>query len=125
MDIGVPSTRVQTFDFSKNEEKLRTNLDLLPEAREVDSLRIAVYHQRVALYYNQRVKPRTISIGDLVLRSIESAGKGPQRNKLSPLWEGSYLVAAMVKSGTFKLKDANGRMLPRTWNVGNLRKYYQ
>ncbi|PKU69852.1 hypothetical protein MA16_Dca017142 [Dendrobium catenatum] len=43
------------------------------------------YHQRVARHYNQRMKPRRISVGDLVLRSIEAAGKGPQRNKLSPL----------------------------------------
>ncbi|PKU60509.1 hypothetical protein MA16_Dca027784 [Dendrobium catenatum] len=72
------------------------------------------------------MKPRHISVGDLVLRSIEAACKGPQRNKLSPpLWEGSYLVAAMVKPGTFKLKDAEGKMLPRTWNIENLRKYYQ
>ncbi|KAH0448677.1 hypothetical protein IEQ34_022477 [Dendrobium chrysotoxum] len=28
----------------------------------------------------------------------------------------------MVKHSTFKLKNANGKMLPRTWNVGNLRK---
>ncbi|KAI0498268.1 hypothetical protein KFK09_021509 [Dendrobium nobile] len=71
------------------------------------------------------MKPRHILVGDLVLRSIEAAGKGPQQNKLSPLWEGPYLVAAMVKPGTFKLKDAEGKMLPRTWNIENLRKYYQ
>ncbi|PKU67383.1 hypothetical protein MA16_Dca016441 [Dendrobium catenatum] len=121
VDIGVMSNRVQ----SKNEEKLRTNLDLLPEARDIASLKTAAYHQRIARHYNRRIKPRTISLGDLVLRSLEAAGKGPQRNKLSPLWEGPYLVAAMVKPETFKLKDANGKTLPRTWNVDNLRKYYQ
>ncbi|XP_020702897.1 uncharacterized protein LOC110114377 [Dendrobium catenatum] len=125
VDIGVPSHRVQTFDFNTNDEKLRYNLDLLPEAREEAMLKVAAYHQRVARHYNRRIKPRCISIGDLVLRSIEAAGKGLERNKLSPLWEGPYLVAAMVKPGTFKLKDAEGKMLPQTWNVDNLRKYYQ
>ncbi|PKU68112.1 hypothetical protein MA16_Dca023656 [Dendrobium catenatum] len=124
VDIGVPSNRVQTFDFSKNEDTLRTNLDLLPEARDIASLKTAAYQQRIARHYNRRIKPRTISIGDLVLRSLEAAGKGPQRNKLSPLWEGPYLVAAMVKPGTFKLKDTNGKTLPQTWNVDNLHKYY-
>ncbi|KAI0531270.1 hypothetical protein KFK09_000823 [Dendrobium nobile] len=85
VDIGVPSNRVQTFDFSKNEEELRTNLDFLPEARDIASLKTAAYQQRIARHYNRRIKPRTISIGDLVLRSLEAAGKGPQRNKLSPL----------------------------------------
>ncbi|PKU78892.1 hypothetical protein MA16_Dca000236 [Dendrobium catenatum] len=95
IDIGVPSHRVQTFDSNTNDEKLRNNLDLLPEVR------------------------------DETMLNIEAAGKGPQQNKLSPLWEGPYLVAAMVKPGTFKLKDAEGKMLPRTWNIDNLRKYYQ
>ncbi|KAI0493829.1 hypothetical protein KFK09_023954 [Dendrobium nobile] len=111
--------------FNNNEEKLRTNLDLLPKARDEASLRTAAYHLRIARHYNRRVKPQIISIRNLVLRSIEATGKGCQCNKLSPLWEGPYLVAAMVKPGTFKLKDASGKMLPRTWNVGNLCKYYQ
>ncbi|KAI0515910.1 hypothetical protein KFK09_008580 [Dendrobium nobile] len=114
VDIEVPSHRVQTFDFNANDEKLRHNLDLLPEVRDEAMLKVAAYHQRVARHYNRRMKPRRISIGDLVLRNIEAAGKGLQGNKLSPLWEGSYLVAAMVKPGTFKLKDAEGKMLPQT-----------
>ncbi|KAI0507981.1 hypothetical protein KFK09_014111 [Dendrobium nobile] len=57
VDIGVPSNRVQTFDFNNNEEKLMTNLDLLPEARDEASLRFAAYHQRIARHYNQRIKP--------------------------------------------------------------------
>ncbi|PKU60276.1 hypothetical protein MA16_Dca027859 [Dendrobium catenatum] len=125
VDIGVPGHRVQTFDSNANDEKLRHNLDLLLEVRAGIILKVAAYHQRVARHYNRRMKPRHISVGDLVLRSIEAACKGPQRNKLSPLWEGPYLVAAMVKPGTFKLKDAEGKMLPRTWNIDNLRKYYQ
>ncbi|PKU76802.1 hypothetical protein MA16_Dca001408 [Dendrobium catenatum] len=122
VDIGVPNHRVQTFDSNANDEKLRHNLDLLPEVRDGIILKVAAYHQRVARHYNIRIKPRHISIGDLVLRSIEVEGKGLQRNKLSPLWEGTYLVAAMVKPGTFKLKDANGKMLPQTWSIENLRK---
>ncbi|PKU81263.1 hypothetical protein MA16_Dca015292 [Dendrobium catenatum] len=88
-------------------------------------LKVATYHQRVARHYNRRIKSRHISIGDLVLRSIEVAGKDPQCNKLSPLWEGPYLVTGVMKLKTFKLKDAEGKMLPRTWNVDNLHKYYK
>ncbi|XP_020592205.1 uncharacterized protein LOC110032761 [Phalaenopsis equestris] len=125
VDIGIPNPRVKTFDSKSNEEKLRQQLDLLPEIRDVSHLRAASYRQRVARYFNRRVKPRPISVGDLVLRSIEAAGHGPQRNKLSPLWEGPYIVATMIKPGTFKLKDSDGKILPRTWNAENLRKYYQ
>ncbi|PKU72150.1 hypothetical protein MA16_Dca006743 [Dendrobium catenatum] len=89
------------------------------------SLKIAAYHQRIARHYNQKVKPQCISVKNLVLRSLEAARKGPQRDKLSPLWEDPYMVASMVKPGTFKLKDDDEKMLPRTWNIENLRKYYQ
>ncbi|XP_020696058.1 uncharacterized protein LOC110109363 [Dendrobium catenatum] len=85
VDIGVSSNRVQNFDFNNNEEKFKTNLDLLPEARDETSLKVDAYHQRITRHYNRRVKPQTIFVGVLVLRSIEAAGKGPQRNKLSPL----------------------------------------
>ncbi|PKU75021.1 hypothetical protein MA16_Dca019949 [Dendrobium catenatum] len=74
----------------------------------------AAYHQRIAHHYNQKVKPQCISVGDLVLRSLEAAGKDPQCNKLSPLWEGPYMVSSMVKPETFKLKDRDRKMLPRT-----------
>ncbi|XP_020693548.1 uncharacterized protein LOC110107602 [Dendrobium catenatum] len=85
VDIGVPSHRVQTFDLNANDKKLRHNLDLFPEARDEAMLKVSAYYQRVVRYYNKRMKPRRISIEDLVLRSIETAGKGPQRNKFSPL----------------------------------------
>ncbi|PKU83253.1 hypothetical protein MA16_Dca006654 [Dendrobium catenatum] len=63
VDIGVPSNRVQTFDFNNNEEKLKTNLDLLPEARDEASLKAATYHQWIARHYNQRIKPRIFLLG--------------------------------------------------------------
>ncbi|KAI0497309.1 hypothetical protein KFK09_020532 [Dendrobium nobile] len=45
VDIGVSSNRVQTFDSNNNEERLRTNLNLLPEVRDEVSLKTTAYHQ--------------------------------------------------------------------------------
>ncbi|XP_020700645.1 uncharacterized protein LOC110112683 [Dendrobium catenatum] len=100
------------------------NLDLLPKVRDETMLKVVAYDQRVARHYNRRMKSWRISIGDLVLRSIKAAGKGPQHNKLSPLLEGPYLVSAMVKLGTFKVNDAKGNIFSQIWNVDNLCKYY-
>ncbi|KAK8957147.1 hypothetical protein KSP39_PZI000273 [Platanthera zijinensis] len=86
---------------------------------------MADYQRRIARFYDRRVKPRPISVGDLVLRSLEAAGKGPQQNKLIAAWEGPYVVTAVVKPRTFKIINAEGKTLPRTWNAQNLRRFYQ
>ncbi|KAK8928830.1 hypothetical protein KSP39_PZI017964 [Platanthera zijinensis] len=125
VDIGRPSTRVETFDADKNEDLLRENLDLLAEVRDTSALRMADYQRHVARFYDKRVKPRPISVRDLVLRSLEAAGKGPQQNKLTTAWEGPYVVTAVLKPGTFRIRNALGKTLPRTWNAQNLRRFYQ
>ncbi|KAK8913989.1 hypothetical protein KSP39_PZI024103 [Platanthera zijinensis] len=96
VDIGVPSPRTSNFDPQINSEALRDNLDLIFEVREEAALRAAAYQQRTARYYNRRVKARSINIGDLVLRTLEAAGKGTQGDKLSPTWEGPFVVTAMA-----------------------------
>ncbi|GJX90909.1 reverse transcriptase domain-containing protein [Tanacetum coccineum] len=42
--------------------------------------------------------------------------------KLGPKWEGSYEVTEALGKGAYKLRDRDGKQLPRTWNVSNLKK---
>nr|GEU75452.1 hypothetical protein [Tanacetum cinerariifolium] len=42
--------------------------------------------------------------------------------KLGPKWEGPYEVTEALGKGAYKLKDCNEKLLPRTWNVRNLKK---
>ena len=44
---------------------------------------------------------------------------------LGPTWEGPYRVKEIVRPGTYRLEDLNGRILPHPWNAEHLRKYYQ
>ena len=62
------------FEASKNEEKLRENLDLLEERREIASIREAIYKQKLERYYNNRVQPSSFKLGEYVLR-LNSASK--------------------------------------------------
>jgi len=48
------------------------------------------YQQRMAKYYNKRVKLRRLDIGDLVLRKVTLATKDSVQGKLGPTWEGPY-----------------------------------
>ena len=90
VEIGVTSTRRAAFNEEGNEDKLRLNLDCLDEVRDKASSRMAKYQQKMAKYYNKRVKLRQLNIGDLVLRKVSAATKDPNQGKLGPTWEGPY-----------------------------------
>ncbi|XP_077251725.1 uncharacterized protein LOC143890939 [Tasmannia lanceolata] len=71
LEIGLSNFRTENYDERENSELLRNTLDLVLEKREQALLRAASYQQRVARYYNARVKKRTVKPGDLVLRRAE------------------------------------------------------
>ena len=53
-------------------------------------------------------------------------GKGSSRTgKLGPNWEGSYQITETTTKGAYRIKDMQGKELPRYWNSDSLRKYYQ
>ena len=60
-------------------------------------------------------------MGDLVLR-LRQSNKG--RHKLTPLWEGSYIAAQVLKPGTYKLANKKGEILTNAWNIEQLRRFY-
>ena len=125
VEIGLPSPRTQHFNPEMNEECLRLGLDLLEEHRETSRLRVAEYKNRVARYYNSRVKPRSFKVGDLVLRKVMLNTRDPSTGALGPTWEGPYKVVEIVRPGTYRLTDLNDKVLPHPWNAEHLRIYYQ
>ena len=63
-------------------------MDFLDEVRDQAAQRMAKYQQKVAEYYNRRVKLKKFNIGDLVLRKVTPATKDPAQGKLGSTWEG-------------------------------------
>ncbi|GKV35467.1 hypothetical protein SLEP1_g43730 [Rubroshorea leprosula] len=100
VQIGVPSFRATHFDEGRNGQLLRENLDLLAKVREEAQLRTLVYKQKLANFYNKRVRPRTFKVGDLVLRKAGLTGFETRFGKLAPNWEGPYAVADRGRSAT-------------------------
>ena len=39
------------------------------------------------------------------------------RHKLSPPWEGPYIIAEVLKLGTYKLANADGEVFTNDWNI--------
>ncbi|GKV47203.1 hypothetical protein SLEP1_g54121 [Rubroshorea leprosula] len=100
VEIGVPSFPVTHFDEERNGQLLRENLDLLVEVREEARLQTLIYKQKLANFYNKRVRPQTFKVGDLVLRKAGLTGFETRFGKLAPNWEGPYAVAEVPHPGS-------------------------
>ena len=125
VDIGLKSPRIELASMDQNEEALRLNLDLLDEKREQVLQRTEDYQRKTTKYYNQKVKPRSYKPGDLVLKKLLPARKNPAHGKLGPNWEGPYIVSRVVRPGNYELQIKEGKILPHTWNVEHLKRFYQ
>nr|GEV83099.1 reverse transcriptase domain-containing protein [Tanacetum cinerariifolium] len=121
--IGMPTLRTVKVDMIKNDEALEINLDLLEEKREQAAIQEAKSKAKMEKYYNVRVRNTSFKSGDLVYQNNE-ASHAKDGGKLGPKWEGPYEVTEALGKGAYKLRDRNGNLLPRTWNVCNLKKCY-
>ncbi|RWW36369.1 hypothetical protein BHE74_00058612 [Ensete ventricosum] len=98
-EVVFSTLRVQTQHEEESNQQLRENLDLLEEKRADSHLRALAYKRAVTKLYNRR-------------------------GKLAPNWEGPYRVIDAIRDGTYTLATMEGRVLPRTWHIINLRKFY-
>jgi hypothetical protein len=83
LEYGSP--RVRGYDEGANQRAREDSLDQLDEARTV------------ALMHSAKVRRQDFNEGDLVLR-LRQDNRG--RHKLSPPWEGLYVVVKVLKPGT-------------------------
>ncbi|GJT94993.1 reverse transcriptase domain-containing protein [Tanacetum coccineum] len=97
--------------------------ELLEERREQAAITEAKSKRQMEKYYNAKVRNTSFKPGDLVYRNNE-ASRAEDTGKLGPKWEGPYEVTEALGKGSYRLKDRNGKELPRTWNVSNLKKCY-
>jgi hypothetical protein len=68
-----------------------------------------------------RVRSRDLQVGDLVLR-LRQDTRG--RHKLTPPWEGPFVIAKVLKPGTYKLANSQGEVYGNAWNIQQLRRFY-
>jgi len=70
------------------------------------------------------VKVRPLAPRDLVLSKVVGTARNPSWGKLGPNWEEPYHITSVVGIGAYFLEDLDKNVVPRSWNVNNLRKYY-
>jgi hypothetical protein len=116
-DIDYSSPRVRAY----TEEGNQVALDQLDEARDVALLRSAKYQQALWRYHEHNMYPREFHVGDLVLRRVQG---NKDRHKLSPPWEGPFIIHEVLRPGTYKIQYEDGRVVTNTWNIQHLRPFY-
>ena len=123
-EVSLCSARVAGFDPVQNADLMMERLDWLEECREAATVWLAEYQQKLAQRYNQNVKGREFSAGELVLRKVVGNMRDMAAGKLAQSWEGPYRVTVIAGAGAYYLEDLDERPLPRPWNVNNLKKFY-
>jgi hypothetical protein len=111
-DLEYGSPRTRAYDDQSNQANREDSLDQLEEARDMALLHSARYQQPLRRYHARGVRSR-----DLV-----QDARG--RHKLTPPWEGPFVIAKVLKPGTYKLANSLGEVYSSAWNIRQLRRFY-
>ena len=125
VEVSIPTDRVTRYEEDRNAELMNLELNLLEERRTDAQLRLTAYQARAARYYNKRVRPKRFRVGDLVLRVVTPNTKPKNSGVLGPTWEGPYRIQEVVANGSYRLAELDGQNIKHTWNVDQLKVYYQ
>ena len=124
LEIGFPTLRTQSFNPNDNDELLERSLDLIEERRESAMIQLAYYQHKLKQGYDAKLKLRPLEPWDLVLRKVLGTTKNSAWGKLWSNWEGPYRITSSTGIEVYFLEDLDEHVIPRPWNVNNLRRYY-
>jgi hypothetical protein len=119
--IYLESIRVAHFNVEDQAEVRELDSNLLEERCNTTLPNMQKYQESLKRYYNKSVIQRELNIVDLVTK------KGictREKHKFSSPWEGAFIIVEIAALGAYVLAEVDDGMLPNTWNVDQLRKYY-
>ena len=122
---SVPSPRYQWIEDDSNHKLMSQNLDTIEEKRELVSVRLAAYQQKMARHFNKKVRCRSYKEGDWVLRKVFQNTKEVRDGKLGPTWDGPDLISKVFPHGAYRLRTETGEIIQNSWNVVHLKKYHR
>jgi hypothetical protein len=120
-DLQYGSPRTKAYADQSNQASREDSLDQLEEAWDKALLHSARYQQSLRRYHARGVRSRDLQVGDLVLRLRQDA-RG--RHKLTPPWEGPFVIVKVLKPGTYKLANSQREVYSNAWNIQQLRRFY-
>jgi hypothetical protein len=120
-EIFLESAQVAQFNVEDKKEARELDSNLLEEKSNKAVDNVQKYQESLKHYYNRSVVSRQLEIRDLVL---EKDIRTKDKHKFSSPWEGPFIVVDIAAPGAYILAEVDGGMLPNTWNVDQLWKYY-
>nr|ABA97835.1 retrotransposon protein, putative, Ty3-gypsy subclass [Oryza sativa Japonica Group] len=120
-EVEFESLRFRNFREERYGEDRVDDLHRLEETREAALIQSARYLQGLRRCHNRNVRSRAFLVGDLVLRKIRTTR---DRHKLSPLWEGPFIISEVTRPGSYRLKREDGTPIDNSWNIEHLRCFY-
>lgn len=90
IEVSVSSLRRKTYNQDQNHELLGAELDLIKESRDDSQFRVTAYQNRVARYFNSKVREKCFKVGDLILQKVTPNTEVKGAGVLGPNWEGPY-----------------------------------
>jgi hypothetical protein len=130
-DVEFDSPRIALYEEEGAEVDRQNSVDLLEEARNLAATRSASYQQDLRRYHSRRIRPLAFREGDLVLRRVQCT---QGRHKLSPPWEGPFIISRALRNNAYYLIDAqrprankidrSDEETERPWNAELLRPFY-
>jgi hypothetical protein len=120
-DLEYGSPRTRAYDDQSNRANREDSLDQLEEARDMALLHSARYQQSLRRCHARGVRSRDLQVGDMVLQLRQDA-RG--RHKLTPPWEGPFVITKVLKHRTYKLAKSQGEVYSNAWNIRQLRRFY-
>jgi transposase InsO family protein len=121
IDIDYGSPRVRAYTKEGNRVVLEDAIDQLDEARHVALLRSAKYQQALRRYHERNMRPPEFHVGDLVLRRVQGS---KERHKISPPWEGPFIIHEVLRQGMYKIQYEDGRVFTNAWSIEHLRLFF-
>ncbi|XP_074305958.1 uncharacterized protein LOC141641187 [Silene latifolia] len=111
--------------YFKNWIQARYDSLVMLDERRLNALyHVQLFQKRIVRAFNKKVKPRGISEGDLVLKSVRPLLPIDPRGKFKPNWAGPYLVKKILSGGVVRLTDLDGNDFTNPTNLDQLKKYY-
>jgi hypothetical protein len=120
-EVEFESLRFRNFSEEHYGEYRVDDLNRLEEAHEAALIQSARYLQGMRRYHNRNVRSRAFLVGDLVLRKIQTTW---DQHKLSPLWEGPFIIFEVTRPSSYRLKREDGTHIDNSWNIKHLRRFY-
>ncbi|PWA49239.1 hypothetical protein CTI12_AA371710 [Artemisia annua] len=109
-EMLIHTERVTMVNQEDNEEALRLNLTLTEEKRDLTAIRYAHSKHKKAKYYNTHVRPVSFKPGDHVRKN--EANKAASQGKMSPNWEGPYVIRQTNDNELYLLTTPEGDHIP-------------